>query len=510
MRNKILLSLFSFAILSFCAVSSAGYATEATTVDGACTTGTSRADWDSLFQCVDGKWKRAAYRLGTTSDGCDAGHAGQLQWTGSAFKKCDGGGAWQDMGGGSNSGACDMGTSLLLHMDGAQGSSTITNSSIYSQIQYYNATLTNSGVTIDTGVSKFGGASGYFNGSSYLTTDYRLNCPHNDFTIDFWMYPVVIGVNSVLVGVMGDFNNNWWAISYGAANKLSYSGRTAGVMTSVTSTTTLAANTWYHVAVVRSGTTLSLYINGTLESTATMSSDPYCTSTSNPVLGYWGSYGQYYKGYIDEYRFSTLARWTSNFTPPTTAYTTCGSSGTATAYYGFQNPTSLVYGATPTSSILAFNGTTAQAVSVSGDGSPQLRINGGSWVTSGTISPGQTIQLQNGPLMANGTTYTTTLVTGTQTDTWKATTANKTLVWGVYNSGHGSVPSGPCQVGVSCSLTNTLSTDDTGWCGSWIRSTIQTYANSTAITSGAYNGCGGSSYSGTSLSPPAYSSIGVQ
>ncbi len=78
---------------------SAAQAAESTIVGGACTTGWSRLDWDALFQCIGGTWKRAALMLGSSSDGCDASHAGALQWTGSAFQACNGS-SWGPMGGG--------------------------------------------------------------------------------------------------------------------------------------------------------------------------------------------------------------------------------------------------------------------------------------------------------------------------------------------------------------------------------------------------------------------------
>ncbi len=100
-----LVGLSAFVILS---ASAPVYAAEATAVNGACTTGWHRADWDTIFQCVSSKWKRAAYWLGAaqsdtgTALSC-TGHAGLLQWTGTSFQKCDGT-SWSDLG--SGSGAC--------------------------------------------------------------------------------------------------------------------------------------------------------------------------------------------------------------------------------------------------------------------------------------------------------------------------------------------------------------------------------------------------------------------
>lgn len=86
MKKKWLL-IISFALLLIPLVV---FAAEITTVGHSCVAGNSRADWDAIFQCVSGTWKRAPLWLGTSSDTCDASHAGIIQWTGSAVQGCDG------------------------------------------------------------------------------------------------------------------------------------------------------------------------------------------------------------------------------------------------------------------------------------------------------------------------------------------------------------------------------------------------------------------------------------
>lgn len=62
------------------------------------------------------------------------------------------------------------------------------------------------------------------------------------------------------------------------------------------------------------------------------------------------------------------------------------------------------------------------SVSVSGGGSPQVRINGGSWVTSGTISNGETLQLRLTSSGSYNTGLTATVNVGGVTDNWSVTT----------------------------------------------------------------------------------------
>ncbi len=88
------------------------------------------------------------------------------------------------------------------------------------------------------------------------------------------------------------------------------------------SLTALNVNQWYHVAMVKSGTTWNLYVDGTLYA------GPYTSNSHNSntvelrigVDAPWGV-NRFYHGYMDELRISNSARWSGNFTPETSAYT---------------------------------------------------------------------------------------------------------------------------------------------------------------------------------------------
>ena len=62
------------------------------------------------------------------------------------------------------------------------------------------------------------------------------------------------------------------------------------------------------------------------------------------------------------------------------------------------------------------------SVSVTGDGSPEISINGGAWTTSGTITNGQTLQVRLTSANANMTTSSATVTVGTGSATWNVTT----------------------------------------------------------------------------------------
>lgn len=74
-----------------------------------------------------------------------------------------------------------------------------------------------------------------------------------------------------------------------------------------------------------------------------------------------------------------------------------------------------------TSNIITMSGISLPlSVSISGDGSPDFRINGGLWVDNGTINNGDTLQLRLRTGATNGT-YTATVNVGSVSDEWSVT-----------------------------------------------------------------------------------------
>ncbi|MDP6772285.1 MAG: hypothetical protein QF704_16385, partial [Anaerolineales bacterium] len=91
---------------------------------------------------------------------------------------------------------------------------------------------------------------------------------------------------------------------------------------------TAVADTWYHIALVRTGANLYLFVDGDLKTWSTILT-AISASTDMPDLGapfeigrlnFSSAYG-YLAGYADEFRISDTARYTSSFTPSTTAFT---------------------------------------------------------------------------------------------------------------------------------------------------------------------------------------------
>ena len=210
----------------------------------------------------------------------------------------------------------DSYTKILLHMDGADASTTFTDESGKTFTRYGNA-------QIDTAQSVFGGASGLFDGTGdYISTPAHadLQFGTGDFTIDLRI----------------KFNGTWGS----TPGTLLFSSETTGnISLSIDSTNIalgrtnvavdasfahgMSLNTWYHIAVARSGNSVRSFVNGTqVGSTYDATGKSYGIVTGTGVIaGHSAAY--YLNGWIDEHRVSKgIARWTANFTPPTRAYGT--------------------------------------------------------------------------------------------------------------------------------------------------------------------------------------------
>ena len=194
-------------------------------------------------------------------------------------------------------------------------------------------TLTaNGNVQHSTTQNKIGSSSMVFDG----TGDYvSVSDPSDikglgDFTIECWVRPDATSFSGSRF-IMGNGEGSDSAATIGFIQKGSdgkvyfhgYIGSTAyhpdysntvGVSVSTTA--------WTHVSAVRSGGTITVYKDGVSQGTISNSSAVNTPSSNAYSIGRLGSYnGLYYDGYLDEIRISNNARYTSSFTPSTTAFT---------------------------------------------------------------------------------------------------------------------------------------------------------------------------------------------
>lgn len=228
-------------------------------------------------------------------------------------------------GGGGGGDEYFANVSSLLHFDGSDASTTFTDVTGKTWSVVSNAQL-------DTAQFKFGTASylGDGSGDAITTpahTDFDMGS--GDFCIEFWLRPAATLVDDWLCG-QSDSGNTGASTSFNmrkySDDKIYASVYTGSVQTQIISSTTLAANTWYHVAFTRNGTagvTLRLFIDGTQRASAAYAGTVN-TSTNQLAIGKNGenTFGpNSYSGWIDDFRITKgVARYTANFTPPTEAF----------------------------------------------------------------------------------------------------------------------------------------------------------------------------------------------
>jgi hypothetical protein len=205
-------------------------------------------------------------------------------------------------------------TTLLLPGNGTNGAQNNT----FLDSSTNNFTITRNGNTTQGTFSPFSqtGWGGAFNTSTtYLTvTDTaNLRFGSSNFTIEAWVYRSASGATQTIAS-KGAATPTGWVFQISSADKLVFTDTS----TSITGATSIAANTWTYVAVVRAGTgsnQTTLYVNGTSDGTGTSATN--FNQTSNMLIGADRSSTNFANGYISNLRLSNTNRTISS--TPTTA-----------------------------------------------------------------------------------------------------------------------------------------------------------------------------------------------
>lgn len=205
--------------------------------------------------------------------------------------------------------------SLLLHMDGSDASTTFTDNSPVGH-----TVTANANAQIDTAQSKFGGASGLFDG----TGDYlqvadaaSLDFGTGDFTVEGWVRPNASGVQGIVGKGDGAGSSGWTVFFNTGPNLHVYQGGAYRC----TSNSNQSTGTWYHFAAVRSGSTWTLYVDGVAQTATGTSADNLDNASNLRIGGQLTGIAGDYNGWIDDLRITKgVARYTANFSVPTHAY----------------------------------------------------------------------------------------------------------------------------------------------------------------------------------------------
>lgn len=209
--------------------------------------------------------------------------------------------------------------SSLLHFNGADASTTFTDQTGKTWSVAGNA-------QIDTAQSKFGWASGLFDGtgdriSAATSADFGFGS--GDYTLEAWVRATNTStrVNNIFdtrtagnTGVAFFFGGGAFSVP---ANVIGFSSNSAVIATGGT----VAANTWYHIALCRQGTTVRGFIDGVQVFSATDARTYASSSQCMIAADYAFTATQHLNGWVDEARITKgVARYTASFTPPAAPY----------------------------------------------------------------------------------------------------------------------------------------------------------------------------------------------
>ena len=158
----------------------------------------------------------------------------------------------------------------------------------------------------------------------YSTTDN----PTSTMTFEAWIRPTSTSISQAITQIAGvRESGNSWQFGMGSGKLYFGAWQSNGTYHEIDGgigDAALTANTWYHVAAVADGTTLRMFVNGQAYGPTASYDGTFATNTvGRRFLGKAGSNdtGRYFDGLMSEVRLSNSARYTSNFVPSSTPFT---------------------------------------------------------------------------------------------------------------------------------------------------------------------------------------------
>lgn len=222
-------------------------------------------------------------------------------------------------------GGNDANTILLLHFDGADGATSTAAIIDSSPNALVPSNMINA--ELDNAHPAFGATALHSLGTgSVIYADNALfNLGTSQFTFDCRVYVSSLASARMLVAIgNNEANNNnalRWFITTGGELTLTVTSGGSTLLNFISSGAGITINTPLHLAVVRAASNVfTFYVNGVAVGT---------TTTAVTVPNYTGhlrimiandALSSPFAGWIDEFRFSNVARWTAPFTPPTGPY----------------------------------------------------------------------------------------------------------------------------------------------------------------------------------------------
>ena len=209
-------------------------------------------------------------------------------------------------------------TAPLTAISNTQLLLSATNSGIYDSTAK-NVLETVGNAQVSTTQAKWGTTAIYFDGSGdYLYTPNPCLPNTGDFTLEMWIYPTSTAGYQLVYSqyTSGSSGGNFELLwdEFNEKFNVNFRGSTL-----LTSSSTYSLNAWHHLAIVRSGSTFTMYVDGASAATATNSDSILQTAS---YIGTRSLFDSYFAGYIDDIRITRgYARYSgSTYTVPAAAF----------------------------------------------------------------------------------------------------------------------------------------------------------------------------------------------
>lgn len=209
---------------------------------------------------------------------------------------------------------------LLLPMEGEDNSTTFTDISLTPK-----SVTANGNAKISTTQSKWGNGSGYFDGvGDYLSmSNAAFAFGTSNFTIEMWVYPSGSGSFQTFVSTRDVNQGIFFGLNTGGLYPVCYNKSTMLALSPIS----LSSAQWNHVALSRSGSALTIFVDGMIAVKVGISEN---FTSSILRVGITDTSLIYpFTGYLQDIRITTGIGRYGNFTPPNKLFSPVGISGIA-------------------------------------------------------------------------------------------------------------------------------------------------------------------------------------
>ena len=294
---------------------------------------------------------------------------------------------------------------LIYYKGDADTTVGFASTSAAEQITFIRDTDSAYSISYSTGGVDFDGSGDYLS----IPDSSDFNIDGTNFTLECWFKADDLSGNQAIAGqweLAGGTDRNF---DFYLVGSTLYFENCRG-STNYSVTTTVSVDQWYHLAGVLDGTTLKLFVNGTLVGTTTVSGSANNSTANFGIGGYATGTVEEFNGQISNLRFvKGTAVYTTNFVPPSAALTNIS----GTKLLCCQSDSSTTTAAVTPGTITANGDPTAGSHTVSLNGSlnatitwpDRVKWNGGSAPTLFSNARDAAFQIFHFTTGDSGTTY---------------------------------------------------------------------------------------------------------